>query len=72
MFQRFMSRLPARARSSAGLAACALALLGGAAPATAAVQISQVYGGGGNTGALFNADFVELRNTGSSAVSLQG
>ena len=72
MFQRFMSRLPARARSSAGLAACALALLGAAAPATAAVQISQVYGGGGNTGALFNADFVELRNTGSSAVSLQG
>ena len=49
-----------------------LACLGIALPATAAVQISQVYGGGGNNGGLFNADFVELRNTGTTAVSVQG
>jgi predicted extracellular nuclease len=52
--------------------ACSLACLGSALPAAAAVQISQVYGGGGNNGGLFNADFVELRNTGTTAVSLQG
>ena len=53
-------------------ALCVVALLGAAAPAIAAVQISQVYGGGGNTGGLYNADFVELRNTSAAAVSLQG
>ncbi len=53
-------------------ATCLLALLGAAAPGFAAVQISQIYGGGGNTGGLYNADFVELRNTGNTAVSLQG
>ena len=61
-----------RARSSARLLVSTLVLLASAAPAGAAVQISQVYGGGGNNGGLFNADFVELRNTGAVAVSLQG
>ena len=67
-------RLPAHARALLArvLATCAWALLGAAAPAGAAVQISQIYGGGGNSGGLFNADYVELRNTGSAAVSLQG
>ncbi|RYZ27299.1 MAG: hypothetical protein EOP01_07875 [Propionibacteriaceae bacterium] len=32
--------------------------------------ISQVYGGGGNTGALFKNDFVELHNRGTSTVNL--
>ena len=36
------------------------------------VVISQVYGGGGNSGAPYNQDFVELYNMGSSAVSLVG
>jgi endonuclease G, mitochondrial len=36
------------------------------------VVISQLYGGGGNTGALFQNDFVELFNRGSSPVSLNG
>ena len=58
----------ARALQVAGL----LALLGATAPALAAVQISQIYGGGGNNGGVFNADFVELRNTGAAAVSVQG
>jgi hypothetical protein len=45
--------------------AAALAMLAGAAgSANGAVVISQVYGAGGNTGALFNADYVELFNNG--------
>ena len=34
--------------------------------------ISQVYGGGGNTGAIYDHDFVELHNRGTTAVSLAG
>jgi hypothetical protein len=34
------------------------------------VAISQVYGGGGNAGATFTNDFVELRNTSSAPVDL--
>ncbi|HCE67604.1 MAG: hypothetical protein A2X82_07465 [Geobacteraceae bacterium GWC2_55_20] len=36
------------------------------------VVISQVYGGGGNTGATYKNDFIELFNRGSSPVSLNG
>ncbi|MET0517367.1 MAG: ExeM/NucH family extracellular endonuclease [Burkholderiaceae bacterium] len=36
------------------------------------VVISQVYGNGGNNGASYNADYVELFNAGSSVVSLSG
>ena len=36
------------------------------------VVISQVYGGGGNSGAPFTHDFVELYNRGSAPVSLAG
>ena len=36
------------------------------------VVISQVYGGGGNSGAAWRADFIELFNAGSSPVSLAG
>jgi 5'-nucleotidase len=44
-----------------------------AAPsAGAAVVINEVYGGGGNSGAPYNRDFVELVNRSSSAVSLAG
>jgi hypothetical protein len=34
------------------------------------VVISQVYGGGGNAGATYNADFVELFNRGTTAVNV--
>ena len=37
-----------------------------------AVAISQVYGGGGNAGATYKNDFIELHNTGSEPVSLSG
>jgi predicted extracellular nuclease len=43
-----------------------------AAAASSNVVISQVYGGGGNTGAPYNADFVELFNRGSAPVDLTG
>jgi predicted extracellular nuclease len=36
------------------------------------VVVSQVYGGGGNTGATFTHDYIELFNRGSSAVDLTG
>ena len=36
------------------------------------VVVSQVYGGGGNSGATYTNDFVELFNRGSTTVSLSG
>jgi predicted extracellular nuclease len=38
--------------------------------ASIAVTISQVYGGGGNSGATYKNDFVELYNAGTSTVDL--
>jgi uncharacterized protein len=52
-----------------------LALMAGASSASAlspGAVISQGYGGGGNSGAPYNSDFVELFNRGSSSVSLTG
>lgn len=44
-----------------------------AAPsAQAAVVINEVYGGGGNSGATYNRDFIELVNKSASAVDLSG
>ena len=42
------------------------------APAQAQVVISQVYGGGGNSGAPLKSDFVELFNAGASPVDITG
>jgi uncharacterized repeat protein (TIGR01451 family) len=36
------------------------------------IVISQVYGGGGNAGALYKNDFIELFNRGASPVSIAG
>ena len=46
----------------------------GAAQALAAgpVAISQIYGGGGNSGATYKNDFIELHNRSGAAVSLAG
>ena len=65
-----------RTRALAGLAVgvTTLALLG-ATPAAAAspdLVISQVYGGGGNSGATWTNDFIELYNRGSAPVDLTG
>jgi uncharacterized protein len=54
-------------------------VLDGALPSTASIQsgspglvISQVYGGGGNSGAPYTHDFVVLFNRGSASASLAG
>ena len=74
-------RLPrARASTTITIAAiAALATMGGAAaltsPAVAAsagVVISEVYGGGGNSGATLKNDFIELANRGSGSSSVDG
>ncbi len=52
-------------------AGAVLAPSASAAPSTGVV-ISQVYGGGGNSGAPYTHDFVELFNRGSAPVSLDG
>lgn len=60
-------------RSSRRLAALGLglaALIAG--PAQAQVVISQVYGGGGNSGAPYKSDFIELHNTGATAIDVSG
>jgi uncharacterized protein len=65
-----------RAQALSLAAALALALLvslpGPARAAGANVVISQVYGGGGNTGAPFANDFVELFNRGTTSASVAG
>ena len=53
------------------LAVAALCATASAASwAAGGVVISQVFAGGGNTGAPFQRDYVELFNAGSAAVSL--
>jgi predicted extracellular nuclease len=58
--------------------ACAMLGLGfsfGASPAagvSANIVISQVYGGGGNAGATYRNDFIELFNLGPSTVNVTG
>ncbi|MGB0134244.1 lamin tail domain-containing protein, partial [Dokdonella sp.] len=47
-------------------------LLSHASPASAQVVISQVYGGGGNSGATYTHDFIELFNAGASPQNLNG
>jgi predicted extracellular nuclease len=39
---------------------------------TSNVVISEVYGGGGNSGAQYSSDFIELYNNGSTAVNITG
>src|SRR5258706_15819938 len=53
------------------LAVCAL-LAPLAHGATSSVVVSQVFGGGGNAGASYTNDFVELFNRGGTAVDLSG
>ncbi|MFG6491995.1 ExeM/NucH family extracellular endonuclease [Microbacterium sp. P03] len=65
-------------RWTAGLALGALIVTGLVAPTAASaavspdadVVITEVYGGGGNSGGAFNRDFIELRNVGTESASL--
>ncbi|MEZ4637650.1 MAG: lamin tail domain-containing protein [Caldilineaceae bacterium] len=43
-----------------------------AAVAAVPLRISQIYGAGGNQGALWQADFVELFNAGDTPIDLTG
>src|SRR5712691_2824388 len=43
-----------------------------AAALSSSIVLSQVYGGGGNSGATFKNDFIELFNRGAAAVSVTG
>jgi len=49
-----------------------LACLSSQAQAEAPVVISQVYGGGGNSGATYKNDFIEIFNRSSTAVDISG
>ena len=61
------------ARGVAAATALVLAsTMAGGAHAASDLAISQVYGGGGNSGAVYTHDFVEIFNRGTSPVSLAG
>jgi uncharacterized protein len=53
-----------------GLLLAFISLLGVSGATNAQVVISQVYGGGGNSGAPFRSDFIELHNNGVTTVDL--
>ena len=70
-----MIRISRRVAAGAAVAVAAAVLLpgptAGAAPSPDAV-ISEVYGGGGNSGATLTNDFIEVGNRGTAAVDLTG
>ncbi len=68
-------RLIRRVSIAGALVLTAFCLTQVASPAyavSADVTLSQVYGGGGNTGAQYNHDFIELYNRGTAAVTVIG
>src|SRR3954470_23596247 len=73
-----MTGLAAGVRLALGMGlAFGLLTLVGALPATAnttgtGLVISQVYGAGGNSGATYNTDYVELFNPTAAPISLNG
>ena len=67
--------------SARRLAALAVPVLATAAPQVAAppaiavstgVVVAEVYGGGGNSGAFYRSDFIELGNASAAAIDLDG
>src|SRR5690349_14694207 len=67
---------PRRIAAGAGLAVLAAGLtpiaVASANPAGTDLVINEVYGAGGNNGAVYNADFVELKNPTAAPISLAG
>lgn len=60
-------------KTSLGVPALAMLLMWGtAAHATSDITISQIYGGGGNSGSNFTNDYIELFNRGTVAVDFTG
>ena len=73
--RRRTTRIALAGTAAAALALGGLALLSsgaGAVDLSSQVVISEVYGGGGNTGAQYTNDFIELYNNGSTPVSVAG
>lgn len=74
--RRVVSHRPRALAVVAGLAVVVAGLVptgtAQAAPDGSEVVISEVYGGGGNGGAVFSHDFVELYNPTAAAISLVG
>jgi uncharacterized protein len=60
------------ALSSLAIPATSLATASRASAVSPNVVISQIYGGGGNTGATYKNDYIELFNKSSAAVNLTG
>ena len=60
--------------ASVALVATSLATIAPAAanPAGTGLVISEVYGAGGNSGAVYNADFVEIHNPTAAPIDLSG
>ena len=68
-YRRSMSLITIAVLGAAGV--IATAPNASAAPSTTVV-INEVYGGGGNSGATYRRDFIELQNRGSAPVDLDG
>ncbi|MDJ1115303.1 ExeM/NucH family extracellular endonuclease [Microbacterium dauci] len=69
--RRTTAALTATAVAAAGLALTPSAATAAVDPASPLV-ISEVYGGGGNSGAPLSRDFIELANTGDASIDLAG
>ena len=65
-------RLAAVTGLTLAVVAAPLALATQADASPTGLVISEVYGGGGNSGAPYRSDFVELQNTSSQAITLDG
>lgn len=66
------TRLCALTSGLAAAAAMGIVAAPSASAAPSTLVVSEVYGGGGNSGATFQNDFIELYNAGSSDVTLDG
>jgi predicted extracellular nuclease len=64
------SAVAALAMSTALATGLVIAPVAHAVDTTSDVVISEVYGGGGNSGAPYNRDFIELYNKGAAAVDV--
>ena len=58
--------------SRVAIALCCFALMVPVQGSAGTIVISQIYGGGGNSGATLQNDFIELFNTGLSPVDITG
>jgi uncharacterized protein len=60
------------ATTALAAAGITVAITSTASAASAGLVVSEVYGGGGNSGATYTNDFIELANLGTASVSVDG